>query len=114
MHTMVERWGDQLVSTGVSPSTLVLMDPVPPSSLADRVAALPDSAAWAMHDAVWSSSDEMLASSIANGTCIGVSNGSYKDHFGTATWTLTSWQHLDQHAYGCLIVPGDVQDQSSF
>ena len=52
MRTTVERWGNQLVSTGVSPSMPVLMDPVPPGSLAARVAALPDSAAWAMRDAV--------------------------------------------------------------
>jgi hypothetical protein len=55
-----------------------------------------------------------IAIAIGNGTCIGVSDGSFKDAFGTASWTICPAGSPSTCILGDLVVPGHPQDQSSF
>jgi len=55
-----------------------------------------------------------LAAAIASGTCMGVSDGSFKENFGTAAWILVDPQHEDFRISGECVVPGDPRDQCSF
>jgi hypothetical protein len=55
----------------------------------------------------------MIADAISQGTAIAVSNGSYKDEFGTLALVLEG-----KDSNNCIltvnVVPGDLDDQSSF
>ena len=84
----------------------------------DRVNRLPIAQRWAVsnvqltHGAI-----ENLVSDIRQGTAIGVSDGSYKEDFGTAAWQVEGamTSQADKTAIrGQLVVPGDPRDQSAY
>ena len=56
---------------------------------------------------------EDIAGSILAGTAIAVSDGSFKDSFGTSAWTLRG-QTNEQFLTGVNVVPGTDDDQSAF
>jgi hypothetical protein len=54
-----------------------------------------------------------LADAIKEGSAIAVSDGSYNDSFGTATWTIGTMEHPDRIT-GQEICPGAADDHSSY
>ena len=50
---------------------------------------------------------------LRNGTAIGVSDGSFKEEFGTASWVLENADGT-QRIQGLLITPGFHSDQSAY
>ena len=56
--------------------------------------------------------DEIIAD-ITNGTAIGVSDGSFKDQFGTASWVIENARGT-QRITGNGLIPGHHTDHSAY
>ena len=75
--------------TGVGTThTLVPQAPIC-STLESAIRALPPSKRWCLQEVTFSDDQgREIAHAIQQGTAIAVSDGSFKDSFGTAGWTL--------------------------
>jgi hypothetical protein len=91
---------------------LLVQSPSPPPSFHSFTLSPPPALAWAWEHLAIINCDQVLQA-ITNGTCFGVSDGSFKAQFGTAAWTLTT---PDDHGNisGCCTVPGSPDVQSSY
>ena len=54
-----------------------------------------------------------VAESIKNGCCIAISDGSFKDEFGTASWIVQGEDEFGS-LEGSLVTPGNPEDQSAY
>ena len=54
-----------------------------------------------------------MAEAIENGTCVAVSDGSFKEEFGTAAWSIQGPTEVHLLTGSC-IVPGHAKDQSAY
>jgi hypothetical protein len=54
-----------------------------------------------------------IANAIAQGEAIAVSNGSFKDLYGTVAWGFEGANDTGQIS-GAVVVPGSAKDQSSY
>jgi len=81
--------------------------------LQQAIDSLPNEAKWAVQE--WSGSDDgsILAEAIRTGTAIGVSDGSFKDEFGTACLVLEGKDSVGRIVCPCII-PGQRSDQSAY
>ena len=106
--------GQYTVMTGFG-TTHTLVPPVPIcSNLEAAIRALPPSKRWCLQEVTFSDDQgRELAQAIQQGKAIAVSDGSFKDSFGTAGWTLRG---CDDSIYitGALVTPGDPQYQSAY
>jgi hypothetical protein len=68
---------------------------------------------WAFEDVQIVEDGRTIAAAILNGTCIGVSDGSFKDGFGTAAWVLEGSDSTGR-IRGNATVPGADADQCSY
>ncbi len=68
---------------------------------------------WPLDQVLHTDDGIALAQALQDGTAIAVSDGSYKDNYGTAAWTL---QGSDEEGAieGVNIAPGHPKDQSSY
>jgi hypothetical protein len=79
-----------------------------------RLNVHPD-AAWAVKGLTVGNEDDgrAVATSISNGSCLAISDGSFKDQHGTASWTVQG-----DDSFGALgsslISPGNPEDQSAY
>ncbi len=55
----------------------------------------------------------MIAQAILHGDAIAVSDGSFKDHYGTAVWVIEGGDQRGR-ILGRVIVPGGAEDQSAY
>ena len=70
-------------------------------------------ARWAVENFLSTDNGKYVADAIVNGTCIAVSDGSFKDNSGTAAWSI--WGESDAFSLsGSCVVPGQAQDQSAY
>ena len=69
--------------------------------------------AWAVHELMTTPDISSLIEDICTGTAVGVSDGSYKDNYGTAAWILENAAGT-QRIQGKVIVPGYASDQSAY
>ena len=108
----VEQSNRILVLTGFGhhPQAICTM---PPLTLSAVIAELPASAIWAVKDYQASDDGRHIAQAIKDGTCIAVSDGSYKDNPDTAFWIIegTDPQYRLQ---GALDIPGHTSDQTPY
>ena len=81
--------------------------------LQQTIDSLPDEAKWAVQE--WSGSDDgaILAEAIRSGTAIGVSDGSFKDAYGTACLVLEGKDSTGRIVIPSII-PGQSSDQSAY
>ena len=86
---------------------------VPPSSLSDRLAALPSSAHWAVKRCLFQGSLITLADAIQQGTAVAVSDGSYKLRLGTSGYIITT-PDISSHIPGINRVPGPLKEGDSY
>ena len=75
---------------------------------------LPHDVQWALQSTSDLRDGAGIAEAIAAGRCFGVSDGSYKEGFGTAAWVLVDCDNTATQVKGECIVPGGPSDQSSF
>ena len=84
------------------------------STFDQALRAIPKSQQWSVQRCQSSQIDgaDVVAAIIA-GTAIAVSDGSFKDSFGTSAWTVRG-DTSDQFLTGVNVVPGSDEDQSAF
>ena len=105
----------RLLSSSTTNSTSI-----PPSSVSSNkpiiqaIRALPSSQQWSLQRCVASHEygDDLVAA-IEAGTAIAVSDGSFKEVFGTAAWTIRGASN-EAFLTGVNVVPGAPTDQSAF
>ena len=68
---------------------------------------------WAALDVLMTPGINSLVEDIKNGTAIGVSDGSFKDEFGTAAWVIENVEGT-QRIMGNVLVPGYASDHSAY
>jgi hypothetical protein len=80
--------------------------------LQESLQQLPETDKWAAKDVVSLDDGHSIALEIISGTAIGVSDGSYKDSFGTSAFIFEG-----VHSEGCITgrncIPGAPEDQSA-
>ena len=112
-----EPWGN--FTRLLSASTTYSNSRPPPSAVSDKpllqvIRALPSSQQWSLQRCLSSHEyGQDIVHAIENGTAIAVSDGSFKDSFGTAAWTIRG-DSDDQFLTGVNVVPGVATDQSAF
>jgi hypothetical protein len=84
-----------------------------PTTFAAYLKTLPKDAQWALRDINLADDGLTIAQAIRDGTAIGISDGSFKDGFGTASWVLEGLSPRHR-IRGDNIVPGDTADQGSY
>jgi hypothetical protein len=79
----------------------------------DYLKTLPkeDHAQWDLRDINLTDDGLTIAHAIDDGTAIGISDGSFKDGFGTASWVLEGSSPRQRIRGDKNIVPGDTADQ---
>jgi len=75
--------------------------------------SLPNEARWAVQEWNESNDGSIPAEAIRKGTAIGVSNGFFKDRFGTAC-LVEEGKDSDSRIVCTCIIPGERSDQSSY
>ena len=111
-RTTIEVQGDKILSTGMADAIPPVRTALP-TGLDTHIASLPPSARWALHTTNLVLSGPLVANAISQGICLGMSDGSFKDGFGTAAWILTDGTTAHR-AHGEFIVPGLPSNQSSY
>ena len=85
-----------------------------PSLHAFIESSVPKNAKWAIERFSADDDGEAVAEAIRRGSCIGVSDGSFKDHFGTACWILKA-SDGDISGIKCpCVVPGGKASHSAY
>ena len=68
---------------------------------------------WALRDVLASDDIDEIIADIIKGTAIGVSDGSFKDQFGTASWVIENAKGT-QRITGNVLIPGHHTDHSAY
>ena len=111
-RTMIYRTEKSILITGYSKQKQSLQ--LPSISLRDKLEALPPGHKWAVANAVISvDAPKFIAESIREGTCVAVSDGSYKDDHGTACWVIENGARTHR-IYGPLNSPGHPKDHNAY
>ena len=85
-------------------------------SLRDFIASsVPKHARWAIERCVSTDDGKSVADALRRGDCIGVSDGSFKDQFGTACWRLQVKGDEASEGITCpCVVPGGAESHSAY
>ena len=106
-HTVIphsnQNEANDVVDTVTSPSSTELMNEL--SKLKGEQ--------WALRDIMMTESIDNIVTDIAAGTAVAVSDGSYKDSKGTASWIVENASGT-QRIVGRVVVPGYPSDQSAY
>ena len=110
----VIRDGQQVRLHSHAPIRLVPPSNTPsgPATLQAAVETLPEADRWAVSTLFSTHEGHLIAEAIRRGKAIAVSDGSYKEGFGTSAFVIESLS-TGQRVKGCNIAPGHVDDQSS-
>ena len=68
---------------------------------------------WALQNIQMTDNIDEIVNDLSKGTAIGVSDGSFKDRFGTASWVIEN-ESGTQRINGDCIIPGSPSDQSAY
>jgi hypothetical protein len=117
-RTVVELQGDKFLSTGLARGMTILPlqdDPTgPPTLLASPHQSLLPHCHWLIASCDLTEQNSAgIAAALQVGRCIGVSDGSFKEKFGTASWVLLD-PSTNCRLMGDLVVPGHPDDQNSY
>ena len=90
-----------------------ILPPTPPLSLAAAIENLPPGSKWAVSRFDATDNGHRIAQAIRNGTAIALSDGSYKDAFGTSAIIIEA-EDADHNIIAVNVVPGNPSDQNSY
>jgi hypothetical protein len=112
-RTVISRSGQLLFSFGSTRDEWRDLPATASTTFAAYLKTLPKDAQWALRDINLTDDGLTIAQAIRIGTAIGISDGSFKYGFDTASWVLEvpSPRHRIR---GDNIVPGDTADQGSY
>jgi hypothetical protein len=82
-------------------------------SLSQRIQQLPVESRWAIERFYASDGGTILATLIQQESCIAVSDGSFKDQHGTASWVMEAETSCGRILGDC-VTPGNPSDQSAY
>ncbi len=116
LRRVVTGQGTFLIMTGTSSEELALSSPPATSDTTDTLAQfltqLPVSAESALKHIASTDKGELIAAAIQQHACIAVSDGSYKEGHGTASWVIEG-ADSEGRLQGNTLVPGEAYDQCS-
>jgi hypothetical protein len=112
-RTVISRSGQLIFAFGSARDEWRDLPATVPTTFAAFLKTLPKDAQWALRDVNLTDDGLTIAQAIRDGTAIGISDGSFKDGFGTVSWMLegSSPRHRIR---GDNIVAGDTADQGSY
>jgi hypothetical protein len=102
---------EHIICTGYD--TIVQDVSRPNRSLIDCLLTTAPGEHWCVSNALIQGDGNDTAQAILQGEAIAVSNGSFKDQYGTAAWVIEGNDHRGRIS-GAVIVPGNAEDQSSY
>jgi hypothetical protein len=85
-RTVISRSGQLTFAFGSARDELRDLPATEPTTFVDSLKTHPQDAQWALRDIKLTDNGRIIAQAIRDGTAIAVSNGSFKDYFGTASW----------------------------
>ena len=104
----------QINLTGYAETTIPSQEQHLPQSLAEHIATtIHKDARWAVAEFVANDNGNIIADSIRQGSCVAISDGSFKNSYGTACWSLQG-DTDEGRIFGPCIVPGNKDDQSAY
>ncbi len=107
----VYKKGDRWVCSGHGPITLEKEKNY--ASLTHLLASLPNGERWCINSTQMEDDGLTIATAIKSCTATAVSDGSFKDGYGTAAWVLEGTDSSGR-IVGQVIAPGDSKDQSAY
>jgi hypothetical protein len=87
-RTVISRSGQLIFAFGSTRDEWRDLPATVPTTFAEYVTTLPKDTQWALRDINLTDDGLTIAQAIRDGTAIGISDGSFKDGFGTASWVL--------------------------
>jgi hypothetical protein len=111
----VREYGENMVQlTGYSENETIRDEEEQsvPLTLAQRIQACPDNIRWAVERFAVEDGGRTIAEAIRQRKAVAVSDGSYKDEFGTAAYVLEG-ANSENRLVGVLVSPGRPEDQQS-
>jgi hypothetical protein len=106
----------QFLFQGTAPMLNEPITPTTPSSYSsfhDFLASMP-AQAWVFDNVQLKGSIEAIVQAIRSGTCSCITDGSYKDHHGTAAWKIIDLDNLDHSIEGQVVTPGHPYQQEAY
>jgi len=110
--TVVQKSETYVLSSGATRDVPPRIDESP-TRLDEAIAALPKTKRWALLHFSITNNGETIAEALRLGTAIAVSDGSYKDEFGTSALVLEGADSTNRILAANAVV-GHQEDQSSF
>jgi hypothetical protein len=105
----VQGLGIRLITRGLPPR---LAETAPILSFSQTLDALPALSAWAIQEYALPSNLRPILQNLSSGTARAVSDGSFKDKFGTSAFTVVDDDETS--ILGLNVVPGHPDDQSAY
>jgi hypothetical protein len=91
----VECTAHLLWLTGNSPSS-ALATSASGQTLQDRISRLVPATSWAVTRVLVTDEGSAIAEAIRDGRCVSVSDGSFKDQYGTSAWAIEAASSVDR------------------
>ena len=110
---MIEWNHSTICLTGIESTPRIRPARQPQWSLRATIQQLPVDVRWALRDIAASDNGVVIAQALRDGTAVAVSDGSFKDKFGTAAWVIEG-RRSDGWVEGQCIIPGGPEDQSAY
>jgi hypothetical protein len=111
--TVYQLEPDQYVLSGFGLDTPTAPEETPPSTLAEAIAALPAGSRWAVSCYDATDNGIGVAQAIRDGTAIAISDGSFKEDFGTSALVIEASDSTD-NIIAVNVVPGNLDNQGSY
>ncbi len=112
LRTTVARQGNFHIMMGTVPEA-PRASSTSSGSLDSFLAKLPESARWAVQHISPHDNGNLVAAAIQNHVGVAVSDGSFKNGHGTASWVLEGLNNVGR-LQGNVVVPGRADDQCSY
>jgi hypothetical protein len=109
----VERVAHTLWLKGYNASTVPANLPLVPETLRARLSLLVADTSWAATQVQLTDEGSAIAAAIRAGTCISLSDGSFKDQHGTAAWVIEAESSVNR-CTGVNITQAEPSDQSAY
>jgi hypothetical protein len=91
----VEGTDHLLWLTGHSPSSAATIEVIG-QTLQDRLSRLAPATSWAVTHVLVTDDGSAIAAAIREGRCVSVSDGSFKDQYGTSAWAIEAESSVDR------------------
>jgi hypothetical protein len=92
----VECTAHLLWLTGHSPSSASAIPDIGQQTLHDRLSRLVPATSWAVTHVLITDEGSAIAAAIREGRCVSVSDGSFKDQYGTSAWAIEAESSVER------------------